>query len=119
MGQPLYSQVKNSADSINSLLQHMQSDSVKQRLLIELGNIYLSIKPKQAIPCYEKAYALSYLPVSKNDNNKAIAAARLIFLYQTNGGSQEAARWADSALALTKKVSDADVLARLYLRLAD
>ncbi len=119
LGTPAYCQVKNSEDSIKNLLQQPQSDSVKQRLLIELGNIYLSVKPKQAIPCYAKAYALSFLPVSKNDNNKAIAAAKLIFLYQTNGGSQVAARWADSALALVKKVSDADVLARLYLRLAD
>lgn len=115
----LYGQVKNSADSIESLLQHPQNDSVKQRLLIELGNAYLSIKPKQAITCYEKAYAFSYQPVSKSDNNKAMAAAKLIFLYQTNGDSLRAARWVDSCLNLAGKVKDADVLARVYLSIAD
>lgn len=116
---PLYSQEKNSADSIESLLQHTQNDSVKQRLLIELGNTYLSLKPKQAITCYEKAYAFTYQPVSKNNNNKAIAAARLIFLYQTNGDSLRAARWVDSSLNLAAKVKDADVLAKVYLSVAN
>lgn len=115
----VFCQMERERDSLETLLRNTKLDSERAQYLAQLGDLYVSVNPPQAIPYYERAFHISFKPFDAEQALRANLAATLSSMYQSNGDSASAAKWIDSAIIMLPGVKDVDIAVRVYAIIGD